>query len=356
MAPAPTAAPVHGPRWSHRWLGALVWWTLDGFTSATNYHRMAQGGGAAVSWETAFRTTMVSAWSWVPLTMLALWMAERFPLDRPAWRRNVPLHLAAALGVCLARAGMVMGLNPWIGWYSALPPVQDVVFTSIANNLFLFALMVGAGHALLFARRSREKDEARARAELTVLRMQIQPHFLFNALNTVTALVREDPERAERMIARLSTLFRHTLDSAGAEEVPLVEELRIARLYLEIEEARFEDRLRVRWNVDPETYEARVPHLILQPLVENAVRHGIAPRAAEGTVEISAARENGALLLAVRDDGVGGVPPEVTGVGLGNTRARLRQLYGARQSLEVEGAPGKGFAVRIRLPFRGAGR
>lgn len=183
--------------------------------------------------------------------------------------------------------------------------------------------------------------------------MQVQPHFLFNALNTISSLVHERPVVAERMIARLSTLFRATLDSPGTEEVPLLDELRTARLYLEIEEARFEDRLRVRWRVDPEVYGARVPHLVLQPLVENAVRHGIAPRAAPGTVEITARRVDGTLRLEVRDDGVGGAPAAAeAGVGLQNTRERLRHLYGARQTMEVDGAPGGGFSVRITIPFR----
>lgn len=338
-------------RWTYRWIVAFAFWTLDALTTATNYHRMGQESG--VSWEQALRTALASAWAWVPLTILALWLAERFPLDRGGWRRHLPVHLAGALGACLARAGLVLALNPWVGWYRSVPPLADLLLTSVANNLFLFALIVGVGHALVFARRSREKDEARARAELAALRMQIQPHFLFNALNTVAALVHESPSVAERMIVRLSTLLRATLDAPDAEEVPLVEELRIARLYLEIEEARFEDRLRVRWRVDPRAYGARVPHLILQPLVENAVRHGISPRAAPGTVEIAAERVDGTLRLEVRDDGVGGAPAAAAaGVGLQNTRERLRHLYGARQTVEVSGAPGGGFSVRITLPFR----
>ena len=224
--------------------------------------------------------------------------------------------------------------------------------TSFGNNLFLYLMLVGVGHALVFAQRYRERDEQLARAELRSLQMQLHPHFLFNTLNTVNALVRTDPDAAERMIARLGVLLRHALDGVGVQEVPLDEELDMLRTYLEIEQVRFEDRLRVEWDVDAATCAARVPHLLLQPLVENAIRHGIAPRAAEGTIRIAASRRNGSLRLAVRDDGVGmrpGAAPE--GVGLANTRTRLRMLYGERQSLAVRDAPGGGVHVEIELPF-----
>ncbi|CAN5743222.1 histidine kinase [soil metagenome] len=341
-------------RWSVWWAIALVWWSLDGFTTATNYHRMGQSSATGLTWEQAFRMALVSAWLWVPLTVLALWLADRFPLDRDFWRRHLPLHAAAAVGVCVFRAVVVVALNPWVEWYAELPRFREILLTSFANNLFLFWMLVGVGHALVYARRYREREAQLVRAELHTLKMQLHPHFLFNALNTVTSFVRTDPDTAERMIARLSQLLRHALESAGTEEVPLQEELRIARTYLEIEQARFEDRLRVHWKIDPATYAAQVPHLILQPLVENAIRHGIAPRASEGTLEIAAERRNGTLLLSVRDDGVGmpGAGGPGPGVGLANTRARLRQLYGARHSLEVVNARGGGVHVNLSLPFR----
>jgi LytS/YehU family sensor histidine kinase len=202
-----------------------------------------------------------------------------------------------------------------------------------------------------FARRDRARDEQLARAELRSLQMQLHPHFLFNTLNAVSAFVRTDPDAAERMIARLSHLLRLALDRVGVPEVSLEEELRVLRTYLEIEQVRFEDRLTVEWRVAPDARQARVPHLLLQPLVENAIRHGIAPSAAPGTIEIVAERRDGALRLAVRDDGVGPGGGVREGVGLSNTRTRLRQLYGARQRLEVRGGPERGFEVAIELPF-----
>jgi LytS/YehU family sensor histidine kinase len=288
----------------------------------------------------------------VPLTLVALWMAERFPLERDGWRPRLGVHVLAAAGVCVARALAVVALNPWVGWYDRLPPLRAVLLTSVANNLFLYLMLVGVGHALVYARRWRERDDELARAELRSLEMQLHPHFLFNTLNAVSAFVRTDPDAAERMIARLATLLRRALDDVGVQEVPLEEELALLATYLEIEQVRFEDRLHVEWSIAPDAYGARVPRLLLQPLVENAIRHGIAPRAAMGTVRIAAERREGTLHLAVRDDGVGLPATGLReGIGLANTRTRLRQLYGARQRLDVRRAPGGGVQVELELPF-----
>ncbi|HEX2211461.1 MAG TPA: histidine kinase [Longimicrobium sp.] len=350
MMAAEPAAPRGWWKW---WLIATAWWTLHGLTDSMSYYRMVEAAGESVAWEVAFRANMGSAWLWIPPTILALWVADRWPLERGQWARRIPIYLAASAAVCVFRAVAVVLFNKWANWYSELPGFGEILLTSFINNLLLFWMLLGVGHAVVYARRYRERDEQLARAQLNALRMQLHPHFLFNALNTVNTYVRADPGTAERMITRLAELLRHALAGGGAHEVPLEEELRIARAYLEIEQARFEDRLRVRWNVEASTHAARVPSLLLQPLVENAVRHGIAPRAAPGTIEIAAERRDGSLVLTVRDDGVGlahGVPRE--GVGLANTRARLRQLYGTRQSLELSGGPGEGTTVRVSLPLR----
>lgn len=354
-SPAPRPRPPVARRtWWAWWAAAFAWWTLEAFTTAATYRRMVEEAG--VTWEGALRTTLTSAWLWVPLTVLALWLADRFPLDRDAWRRRLPVHVAAAAGVCLVRALAVVALNPWVGWYAEVPPFPEVLLTSVANNLFLFWMVVGVGHALVYARRSREREDQLVRAELHALKAQLHPHFLFNALNAVSAHVQSDPETAERMIARLSQLLRHALTGAGTQEVPLEEELAVARAYLDIEQVRFEDRLRVRWDVDPDAGAVRVPHLVLQTLVENAVRHGISPRPEGGTVEIAAERRDGTLALSVRDDGVGWPASggRADGVGLANTRARLRQLYGDRHTFSVDRAEGGGVVARLTLPARTA--
>jgi LytS/YehU family sensor histidine kinase len=225
-------------------------------------------------------------------------------------------------------------------------------------------VLAGACLGLDVYRRYREREviasalEAQlARAQLSALRAQLHPHFLFNALNTISALIPRDPSAADRMIERLGELLRRSLDAEGAAEVPLEEELRFLDGYLEIERARFRDRLAVTTRVDPGTMRARVPSLILQPLVENAIRHGVAPRAAPGSVEIRAEHEDGVLRLVVKDDGPGEPAPggHTDGVGLANTRARLRRLYGASHRFQAGNAPGGGFEASVTIPFRTTG-
>ncbi|HEV2129507.1 MAG TPA: histidine kinase, partial [Longimicrobiaceae bacterium] len=195
------------------------------------------------------------------------------------------------------------------------------------------------------------------RAQLDVLKMQLHPHFLFNTLNAISALMHRDVPAADRMLARLGDLLRLSLEKAGTQEVTLRDELEFLEPYLEIEQTRFGDRLKVEWTIDSEALDAMVPHLILQPLVENSIRHGIAPRAAPGRIEISAQRSNGSLQLEVRDNGRGlnqGDQMRSTGVGLSNTRARLAQLYDGSHSFEVGGAPEGGVVVAMEIPFRPA--
>jgi two-component system, LytTR family, sensor kinase len=344
----PSVLRGHWLRW---WTLAFVWWTLDGIATATTYRGMT-----GVSWAQITRLTVAGVVQWVPLTMLALWMSERVPVDRRHWRWSVPVTMAVAATVVLLKALVVFYANSWLGWYATLPPFGEVLLTSVANNLFLFWLVIGVGHAIVNTRRVQERDEQLARAELQHLKAQLHPHFLFNALNTVSSLVRTQPDTATRMIAQLSTLLRHALQRESAQEVPLRDELTILAAYVDIEQSRFEDRLSVIWNIAPDAMSAQVPHLLLQPLVENAIRHGIAPRSEPGSVEIAAFRRNGSLHLSVADDGVGRVEHTAprAGVGLSNTRDRLRQLYGAAQSLSVDAVVPHGLRVDITLPFREA--
>jgi two-component system, LytTR family, sensor kinase len=336
--------------WPRLWALAALWWTLEGIATATTYRGMT-----GVSWTQIFRLTSVGVLMWVPLTILTFWMAERVPIDRQHWRRSVPLTMLVAAFVVVFKAVVVMLGNPWGGWYTgSLPPFGEILLASVANNLFLFWLVVGVGHAIVNARRVQERDEQLARAELQHLKSQLHPHFLFNALNTVSSLVRTDPETATQMIARLSTLLRHALQRASAQEVTLTEELSILAAYVEIEQLRFDDRLHVVWRIETDALMAQVPHLLLQPLVENAIRHGIAPRSEPGTVEIAAYRHNGTLHLSVVDDGVGRSTPAdpVSGVGLTNTRDRLSQLYGTMQTLNVDAVTPHGLRVDVTIPFR----
>ncbi|NUQ12873.1 MAG: histidine kinase, partial [Gemmatimonadaceae bacterium] len=208
-----------------------------------------------------------------------------------------------------------------------------------------------------FADAARESEQLQARldqARLQALRLQLQPHFLFNTLNTITALVHRDPPGAERMVTGLSELLRASLGTAGEQEVRLDRELEILRHYLDIQLVRFPDRLSVRFEIDPAANEALVPSLLLQPLAENAIKHGITPRAAAGHLSIGAWRRDGTLVLEVSDDGVGVAPgePLTEGVGLGNARARLASLYGAGHRFEAGPRDEGGFRVSVEIPFR----
>jgi len=195
-----------------------------------------------------------------------------------------------------------------------------------------------------------------AEARLSALRSQIDPHFLFNTLNAVSALVERDPRGVRRMIARLSELLRHSLEGAGEPVVTLRQELAFADRYLEIMRIRFQGSLEVEQRVDDEVCDALVPNLVLQPLVENAVKHGLGRLRGIGKIEIEARREEGRVVLRVRDNGPGmdGAAPAREGVGLRNTRERLAQLYGADAALTLRTPDGGGFEAEVRLPWRAA--
>jgi LytS/YehU family sensor histidine kinase len=189
---------------------------------------------------------------------------------------------------------------------------------------------------------------------LQALKMQLHPHFLFNTLHSISALIPRDPEAADAMLGQLSDLLRLTLDRIGTQEVPLKEELDFVQKYVEIERARFGERLQVEFDIAPETLDALVPNMLLQPLVENAIRHGIARKVDGGRVDVVARREDDELGLVVRDTGAGlaeDAPGLTKGVGLANTRSRLEHMFGARHSIDFSEPPGGGVAVKIVIPF-----
>lgn len=236
-------------------------------------------------------------------------------------------------------------------------------------NLLIYWIVVGIAHLRLINRRylERERETARlaletaqletklAEARLDALKMQLHPHFLFNTLNSISVLMREgDIESANKMLVRLSELLRAALRSEAVQEVSLKDELEFLRGYLEIEQIRFQDRLRVSFDVERATLDARVPNLILQPLVENAIKHAVAPLATAGTITIETRRENGFVRLTVGDDGAGFdfSSKNANGIGLKNTRERLEKLYGDEQRFEIASKEGSGLRVTMTIPFR----
>ena len=236
--------------------------------------------------------------------------------------------------------------------YAFAPVIPTVLLALIGYHQYWHRVL-GLRH------REQELVELAATAQLAALRAQINPHFLFNSLNSIAQLIRADPDRAEACVERLAEMFRYVLRYGEKDFVPLAEELEMARAYLDIERARFGDRLRVETHVDPPTLQHLIPNLILQPLVENAVRHGLSRKRGGGTVRIDASLADGCLELSVGDDGLG-MPDTALervyehGIGLRNLRDRLERLYGPAHLPEITSAPGSGTRVRLRLPLRPA--
>ncbi|MCI0464564.1 MAG: histidine kinase [Gemmataceae bacterium] len=294
-----------------------------------------------------------------------VWLARRWPLEQQRWRGRLTLLLAVSVALAVLKVILDCPVEYLIR--SDCSPLKKLsaldLFQVYFNARFLFYLPVlwlilGVSLALEYYRKFRERElrashlEAQlSRAQLQVLKMQLQPHFLFNTLNAISALMHQDLDLADRMIARLGELLRSTLENAGNQEVTLRQELAFIEPYLEIEKARLGPRLTVEVTVDPTLMDAQVPNLLLQPLVENAIRHGIAPRAGPGRIEIRAERERDLLQLTIRDNGKGLSSNYKEGVGLANTRARLHQLYGQAQ-LRMENHPEGGLTVTVALPFR----
>jgi len=344
-------------------------WAVFGLLVAYQSTKLSELGGRDMPWQVALRPAALESTLWALTTIAIFGLARWFPLDRGRVLRGIAVHVVAAVVIGLARAGLMLALSwywPWIRVRAFGPQFWG----TSSQNVLYYALLLGIAHLVLYYRRYRERElaaEQLARglteARLQALKMQLQPHFLFNTLNAISALIPAEAKPARRMVARLGDLLRTTLEHEATQEVTLREELAFLEPYLEIEKARLEDRLTVVMNIAPETLDARVPHLILQPLVENAVRHGIAARIEPGTVEISAFRgSDGRLLqLEIRDDGRGldrhtedrneGVKSR-RGLGLTNIRSRLEQLYGTQHRFKLENRSGGGVLVRISFPFR----
>src|SRR5262245_35523318 len=295
--------------------------------------------------------------------------ALRHPLDRVHWPRQAALHVAAALSYSIVHTAVMTATRAVIMWLGGTPSDFPGWRMSTLDNylrqldwlLMTYLFLIGLAYALAYRRES----EARAlnasqletrlvEAQLQSLQRQLHPHFLFNTLNTIAGLIRADPDGADAMIDRLGDLLRMTLHKSGIQEVSLKEELDVLQKYVEIERTRFGNRLTVEMHVQPETLDAQVPSLVLQPLVENAIRHGIAPNARPGWIAVNAGREAGELVLQVLDSG-DGLPPDRLmalnrGVGLDNTRARLAHLYRDRYEFTFSNLE-RGFCVTIRIPF-----
>ncbi|HUI63252.1 MAG TPA: histidine kinase [Bacteroidota bacterium] len=296
-------------------------------------------------------------------TPLVLWLSRRFPIERGVWLPHLGLHLAIGIVLSLIECAihgfimMALGL-PLQRW--SLGGLLPSFFYNMDKMAIVYWAIVFVEHSRSYARQLKEKEARESQletrlvqAQLQALKMQLHPHFLFNTLNAITTLLHKDPRGAERMIVRLGDLLRTTLENSGRQFVPLREETQFLRDYLEIEQVRFQDRLSVKFDLPDDTLELPVPFLLLQPLAENAIRHGFGSSFSSGCIQIIARRENGNLRLTVEDDGVGIRAEKAAsgraGLGLATTRARLQQIS-ASASLTLARNEKGGTRASIVLP------
>lgn len=305
------------------------------------------------------RTEMAKAALWIPFTMFLIWWVGRHPMERGTMLRAIGWMTLAVAGIIVMRALCVAALNPWVGWHAELPSWPAQLRTSFLSNLLTSWMIIGVAHALLFAQRERlrQKQHAElhsqlAQARFEALSARLDPHFLFNALHSISEVMHRDVAAADRMVVGLGGLLRQSIDGGATQQATLGEQIELIEDYVGIEQVRLGPRLRFCLDVDESLRSAVVPRLVLQPLVENAIRHAVATRIAPGSIRVTARSHENRLLLEVCDDGSGDVAANPGhGIGLASARARLQCLYGDDFRFEVETSPGSGTRVHIDLPL-----
>jgi signal transduction histidine kinase len=319
--------------------------------------------GRPAEWGTVLANSLADWWSCGVFTPAFVWLVRRFPIRSLTWRTAAVAHLVGSVGFVLCKVALYTPILRWLN-PGLDRSMLDVLTFGFYGDFLGYWAAIGVLHAIEYSREARERevqaaalDGALRAGELQILRAQLQPHFLFNTLQAISTLIHRDPAAADRMLTDLSDLLRTSLTSAAMQEVTLEDDLAFLRRYLDIMGVRFGDRLEVTLDVPDDLLPAVVPSLALQPLVENAIRHGMANRTDVGHVVIGARRKDGRLVLSVKDDGPGPPAAPVTdGVGLANTRERLRRLYGADGAVEIEAGPARGTTATLTLPLRVRGR
>lgn len=355
-----------------KWTVIFGFWTLFSVLYANQiYFEMLHKPGMHHSWLRIAFWQLLVWYVWGCLSPLILILGRRFPIEAPQLWRGIMVHVCAALLFAFVHVGtetsLKMLIRPFDVWSD--DSYFFAQYTLSLRNFFLFDVLVywsilGFGYAFDYRQRYRERASMAAQlkaqlaqAQLESLKMQLHPHFLFNTLHTIAGLVRSNESRpAVDMIAGLSDLLRHALENADEQEVPLRDELKFNELYLGIQKVRFSDRLNVRIEAADDTLDALVPNLILQPLVENAVRHGVSVKDTAGQIVIETYRDNEMLHIRVCDDGpglqAGWRLEDSGGIGLTNTRARLSHLYGAEHRFDLRNGEGGGMTVSMAIPLR----
>jgi two-component system, LytTR family, sensor kinase len=335
------------------WLFGLLIWTVLGLLSAAQNAAWRTYTGRPVDWGFLISNSLADWLTCGMFTPAFYWMVRRFPIRGERWWSYLPVHIGASLVFVVLKVTAYTPLQRLLDPGSGAT-WSTVLFGGYYADLLAYWAAVGVIHAIEYYRAQARLDGALRAAELENLRAQLQPHFLFNTLQAISTLIHRDPAAADRMLTDLSELLRLSLRHTAAQEVPLREELAFLGRYLDIMLVRFGDRLAITVEAGPEVQSAMVPSLVLQPLVENAIRHGMAEREDRGQVVVRAAREGNAVRLEVSDDGPGlrRPPGDGNGIGLANTRERLARLYGSRGRIETTSSGDRGLTVRLTIPFR----
>lgn len=345
------------------WTAYALFFAVQAYLSNRSFGRDIPFSQNLVAW---FSCALI----WMLLTPVIYALARRFPFEKGKLSFTIPVHLFAAACVSFTTLNLFSLIQLQINGRSVseftLGDLQRLLVADFHSYVFLYFILNGLYQVHNYYWRYRQHQQRAtqleieaaqleaqlAQSQLNALKMQIHPHFLFNTLNSISVLMPDDPEAANEMLVRLSELLRVALRSEASQLIPLREELDFLRDYLAIEQTRFQDRLVVDFEIDETVLDAAVPTLILQPLVENAIRHGIAPKPTAGMIQIRALSHNGFVELSVTDngDGISGTV-DSGGIGLKNTRERLEKLYGENQTFEIMRSPGEGVQVVIRLPY-----
>jgi len=347
-------------------MGCLALGFIDGFRSFASTYINGRLYGKfydIVRWD-------VSGWLiWIAFIPLVLWLSSRFPINRKTWRKSLPSFLVLGLLVAVAKTFSPIlfyilffeGLTDLLSW---LPDKFFFLITDFITALIFYLLVLTFGQAKNYYKQYRDEElrssqlEAQlSKAELRALRMQLQPHFLFNVLNSIVALQIENPKTAQEMTVCLGDFLRMTLDNAGAQEIPLEREIDMLKCYLDIQKIRFGNRLSTNIKISSDVLDYQIPNLILQPIVENAIQHGITPQTTPGKIDITAASTSDWLKVEIEDSGSGIKDKDnifSSGVGLSNTQARLRQSYGEnfRFDFGSRNENGSGLLVTLCLPLK----
>jgi two-component system LytT family sensor kinase len=365
--PAPTR-PRYGLHWSIVFMAATC---LGLLSSLLAWQFTVSMGRKPTHLSTLVILNTTYWYLWALFTPAVIWLSQHFRFERQGIWRALLVHVPSVVVFSLTHIVTMTGVQWWLARsqerpYSWWPEAQRSALLNFDWEMMTYWTIVGLSHAVLYYRESRNRAmravqlEARlVEAQLKALQQQLQPHFLFNTLHAISALMHRDVEAADRTLMRLSDLLRITLENTGQQEIPLQAELDFISKYLQIEQTRFADRLVVRFDVAPEALDSLVPNLVLQPLVENAIKHGVGKKAGPGHIDISARRDGDKLHMEVRDDGAGLSEDALTalqkGIGVSTTRARLQHLFGADYRFEFH-RQFSGLTVLVVIPWRTAGR